>query len=272
MRRFIAPFTGTISIDADVALDSVGADSTDGVRVAIQHNGTELDDETLEPGGTTSAFGAPIPLAVTAGDRIYFRAGAIDDGVSDSVTGSPVITYQSPSWPATDANGLSQVVFSAAVRLHAGRPAAGLRRHAVHRRRAQVDASVVTSAPLTDELTVVAVKRDPERRRDAVRPRHDPGGHGAGHASRSRQQIPVAVTESPTPTIRRSPTSWPTSCRCTSPSTRRSTSPTSTSRRRSPTRRSRDATGNEEFEHHVRPHVEIYPYANTHDGPSPDAP
>ena len=46
VRRFIAPYTGAVLIDADVALDSVGASSTDGVRVAIQHNGAELDDET----------------------------------------------------------------------------------------------------------------------------------------------------------------------------------------------------------------------------------
>ena len=45
VRRFVAPFTGTVSIDADVALDSVGATSTDGVRVAIQHNDTELDSQ-----------------------------------------------------------------------------------------------------------------------------------------------------------------------------------------------------------------------------------
>ena len=64
VRRFIAPFTGTVSIDADVALDGVGASSTDGVRVAIQHNGDELDGPkrvVLDPGGPTSAFGGADP-------------------------------------------------------------------------------------------------------------------------------------------------------------------------------------------------------------------
>ena len=69
-------------------------DSTDGVRVAIQHNGDELPAPdgavVLEPDGTTTAFGAAITRSVTAGDRIYFRAGAIDDGVSDSVDWRPV--------------------------------------------------------------------------------------------------------------------------------------------------------------------------------------
>ena len=66
VRRFIAPYTGTVVIDADVALDAVGADSTDGVRVAIQHNGDELPAPdgavVLEPDGTTTAFGAAITL------------------------------------------------------------------------------------------------------------------------------------------------------------------------------------------------------------------
>ena len=86
-----------VLIDANVSLDAVGATSTDGVRVAVQHNGSELVDETLVPSGPTSSFATPIPLTVTAGDRIYFRAGAVDDGVSDSVDWQPVITYQAPS-------------------------------------------------------------------------------------------------------------------------------------------------------------------------------
>ena len=180
VRRFIAPFTGDVLIDADVALDGVGAGSTDGVRVAVQHNGTELDDETLVPGGPTSAFAAPIPLTVTAGDRIYFRAGAIDDGVSDSVDWQPVITYQSPSWPATDANGLSQVVFSAASDFTlAGRPRR-LRGHAVHRHRPgrRVGRHLRTADRRVDGGRGQA---RPRRRRDADRPRHDPGRHRAGH-------------------------------------------------------------------------------------------
>ena len=46
---------------------------------------------------------------------------------------------------------------------------------------ALVAGSVVTSEPLTDKLTIVAVKRDPNDVENVVRPRDDPGGHGSGH-------------------------------------------------------------------------------------------
>ena len=122
---------------------------------------------------------------MTAGDRIYFRAGAIDDGVSDSVDWRPVITYQSPSWPATDANGVSQVVFSAESDFTlAGRPDDFVAMP--YTGTAQIDASVVTSAPLTDELTVVAVKRGPDGVETPFVLGTIPEGTARRHASRSR--------------------------------------------------------------------------------------
>ena len=208
---------------------------------------------------------------MTAGDRIYFRVGAIDDGVSDSVAWNPVITYQSPTWPELDANGLSQWAFSAESDFTlAGRPDDFVAMP--YTGDALVEGAVVTSAPLTDALTVVAVKRDPTDNETpfvlGTIPEGTAGRHLPVHASRSRSRWSRCRT-------RRIP--------------RRSTSLTDKLSVYvavdSPVDLSAidfsgtityasivDATGNEEFEHHIRPHVEIYPYANMTTGAVPDHP
>jgi hypothetical protein len=191
VRRFIAPFTGQVLIDAAVALDSLGATSGDGVRVAVQHNDTEVDTAVLAPDGTTSAFGSAIPLTVNAGDRIYFRTGAIDDGVNDSVAWNPVITYQSPTWPELDANGQSQWVFAAQSDFTlAGRPQDFVAMP--YTGTALVEGAVVTSAALTDKLTVTAVKRDPSGVDTSLVLATIPAGTAAGTFP-FNQQIPVGV-------------------------------------------------------------------------------
>ena len=135
VRRFIAPYTGDVLIDADVALDSVGAGSTDGVRVAVQHNGSEVDDETLVPGGPTSAFARADPAD---GDgrrsdllprrRHRRRRQRLRRLAARHHLPVPVVAGDGRQRPV--AGGLLR-----RVRLHAGRPAERLRGHAVHRRR-----------------------------------------------------------------------------------------------------------------------------------------
>ena len=127
VRRWTAPFTGSVLIDAPVTLAPITGTSTDGVRVAIQQNMDEIDTAVLTTGSPT-AFLVPEPvdplpdLEVVAGDQIYFRVGSIDDGAKDDVTWSPTITYTKvdgiadadvPGLP-TDVNGLSQVIYVAA--------------------------------------------------------------------------------------------------------------------------------------------------------------
>jgi hypothetical protein len=157
VRRFIAPFSGKVSIAAPVTLPVAGAD---GVRVAVQHNGTEVSDAILDAAGE-SAFADPIVRDVEAGDRIYFRVGAIDDGVDDAVTWAPVITYQNPAWPELDANGLSQHAYSATADFTlAGRPNDFIAMPETGT--VSVAASVTLTAPLTDDVRVVVVKRSPD--------------------------------------------------------------------------------------------------------------
>ena len=162
VRRFTVPYTGTLKVEARVALvGSDTVDSVDGVRVAVQHNGKELKEATLNPRGARAAFTDPITVDVKAGDRLYFRAGSIDDGVADQVAWEPVVTYQSPSWQEFDANGLSQHRFSAAEDFTlAGRPDdfvampfAGTLR---------IKGEVLTHAKLTDAVSVVLIKRLPD--------------------------------------------------------------------------------------------------------------
>ena len=79
VRRWTAPFAGTISIDAPVTLSQTGGVSLDGVRVAMQQNGTELAAANLLTSGS-QAFTAPVARTVAAGDEIYFRVGSVNDG------------------------------------------------------------------------------------------------------------------------------------------------------------------------------------------------
>src|SRR5690606_19833644 len=146
---------------APVELEDPATVSADGVRVAVQHDAEEIASATLLPDGPTSAFAADLPRSVQAGDHLYFRVGAVDDGAVDAVTWAPVITYESPGWPELDANGVSQHRFSATDDFTlAGRPddfvmlpAAGT---------VQVAATVTTTEELTDDVTVVALKRAPD--------------------------------------------------------------------------------------------------------------
>ena len=97
LRRWVAPFTGTIDITGQVALTQAGDAAADGVRAAIQLEDTEIfsvtipDPTDLTPKPITGVIG----VAVTAGQRLYFRVNARDDGAFDTVAFDPTITYRS---------------------------------------------------------------------------------------------------------------------------------------------------------------------------------
>jgi len=118
VRRWTAPFGGTVSLDASVMLSQTGGSSVDGVRVAIQQNGSEVAAANLLSSGS-QAFTAPIVRTVAAGDQFYFRAGSVNDGANDGVLWSPTITYSAidgvsdVTTVVTDVNGLSQTTYAA---------------------------------------------------------------------------------------------------------------------------------------------------------------
>jgi RHS repeat-associated protein len=117
LRRWVAPFTGSVAVTGAAALvqDTSAARASyvgaDGVRVAIQHNGTELWSTLIGP----TDYAAKTPsgvssIPVTKGDRLYFRVGSQSDGAYDQVSWDPVIQYVDPSSgtalaTAPDANG-----------------------------------------------------------------------------------------------------------------------------------------------------------------------
>lgn len=119
LRRWTAPFDGRVQITGDVQLlrDTSEArkqyKTADGVRVAIQHNGSELWSATMEkddyaprtPAGVSS-------ITVRKGDRVYFRVQSREDGRYDQVAWDPEIAYLDVP-QATDVNGLDQYRYRA---------------------------------------------------------------------------------------------------------------------------------------------------------------
>ena len=115
VRRWLAPWSGAVKVTGPITL--AGADSRDGVRVAIQKNGTELWSATIPPGGTATVSPPDTIIPVFKGDRLYFRVQSIDDGAADAVNWAPVITYQDAEGdlaPFLDANGQDLVKYAAA--------------------------------------------------------------------------------------------------------------------------------------------------------------
>ncbi|HEX8081624.1 MAG TPA: SpvB/TcaC N-terminal domain-containing protein [Jatrophihabitans sp.] len=116
LRRWTAPLAGTVQITGAVTLvqdtspDRAAYTGADGVRVAVQKNGTELWSTVIG----ASDYAAKTPAGVSAfavakGDRLYFRVGSRSDGAYDQVSWDPVIQYVSSGVAkpaALDANGM----------------------------------------------------------------------------------------------------------------------------------------------------------------------
>jgi len=112
VRMWEAPYTGTVNIDAPVSLN-LNEQSIDGVRVAIQHKETELWNTTIAAGDFTLKTPALAPIAVTKGDKIYFRLQSVFDGEGDVVDWNPIVTYNQHTTNLVDANNLPIYQFKA---------------------------------------------------------------------------------------------------------------------------------------------------------------
>jgi hypothetical protein len=96
VRRWIAPFSGTVQVTGDVQLGppDPAYRTADGVRVAIQHNGTELWSELIDANdGAPKTPTGVNAIAVAKGDRIYFRVHSRFDGRHDAVAWDPRVVY-----------------------------------------------------------------------------------------------------------------------------------------------------------------------------------
>ena len=108
VRMWRAPFDGNISITAPVNLiePAESKERFDGVRVAVQHKGSELWAKRIESGDYTvynpSGLGN---INVDKGDQIYFRVQSVENGEADQVRWAPVIEYLDEDLNTKDANG-----------------------------------------------------------------------------------------------------------------------------------------------------------------------
>jgi hypothetical protein len=178
LRVWTAPYTGTVSISGDVSLaqDTSAAQNSkaDGVRVAIQQDGTELWSDVIPPDDHSPHVPTGVDaLPVTAGDRIYFRVQSGNDGTGDQVSWDPVISYQGET-PATDVNGLPVHTYQASKDFTlAGRPGAVIQ--APLDGTVQVSGTFHKAAPTTDDVTVEVLKNGCRgRRRCTTRRRRRP--------------------------------------------------------------------------------------------------
>jgi RHS repeat-associated protein len=108
VRRWVAPFDGTVKIAGGVRLaDNQGTDqAADGVRVAVQHENSELWAQRIMPNDHAQYTPSGVDsVQVRKGERLYFRVQSVLDGKFDQVTWDPDVSYT--GIPAgTDVNGL----------------------------------------------------------------------------------------------------------------------------------------------------------------------
>ncbi len=100
VRRWTAPYDGTIQITGNVALRQDNSSernrymTADGVRVAIQLNQAELWATTISPTDYASKQPTNVEnIVVKQGDILYFRVQSIFDGAYDQVNWQPDIQY-----------------------------------------------------------------------------------------------------------------------------------------------------------------------------------
>ncbi|WP_105970589.1 SpvB/TcaC N-terminal domain-containing protein [Streptomyces geranii] len=162
VRRWTAPYDGTVAVTGGVALEEVAAAlpefaDPDGVRVAVQHEDRELWSARIAENDRTERVPEGIDaIEVKRGDQLYFRVGSVFDGAADQVAWDPAITYT--GFAATDANGLALHAYRASGDFTlAGRagsieaPVAGTLR---------LTGDVTKTAALTDDITVLITRDD----------------------------------------------------------------------------------------------------------------
>ncbi|MEV0382548.1 SpvB/TcaC N-terminal domain-containing protein [Nonomuraea sp. NPDC050643] len=162
VRRWTAPYTGTVGITGAVRLEPATQPrpdyaDPDGVRVAIQREGAELWTTKIAAGD----HGEHVPAGVDAvqverGQHLYFRVGSVMDGADDRVTWDPKITYTGLT--GADANGLPVSTYQASEDFTlAGRaalataPADGTLR---------LGGAVTKKAATSDDVTVLVTRAD----------------------------------------------------------------------------------------------------------------
>lgn len=161
LRRWRAPFAGRVQVVGDVSLlpQTLEDGRPDGVRVAIQHNATELWAEVIPAGDYNPRPPTNVgDIVVAKGDYIYFRVHSFEDGLNDQVAWNPVITYLNTP-PRTDVNGLNPYQYQASTDFTvAGRPE--VRIDAPWDGTLRLTGPVTKSAVTTDDVTILVIKNE----------------------------------------------------------------------------------------------------------------
>ncbi|WP_113983221.1 toxin TcdB middle/N-terminal domain-containing protein [Spongiactinospora rosea] len=121
LRRWTAPYDGTVQVTGEVEQATTEQATTegrtpafaalDGVRVAVQHEDSELWSARITGNGEHAPQGVDA-IKVKKGEHLYFRVGSVMDGSADRVTWNPKISYTDLP-ETTDANGLSLTTYTA---------------------------------------------------------------------------------------------------------------------------------------------------------------
>ncbi|MGQ0837718.1 SpvB/TcaC N-terminal domain-containing protein [Actinokineospora sp.] len=192
VRRWVAPYDGTVRVDGRVRLvqdtspERAQYLAADGVRVAIQRGDDELWAQRIGPADYVEF--APTGVAavqVRRGDALYFRVQSVLDGNYDQVAWDPDVNYVGV--PAgTDVNGLDHYRYRAARDFTLGGrpslvtvPLTGT----LH-----LSGDAVKTGPTSDDVTVVITRNGAE-----VFTRTLPGG-AAGSAP-IELDIPVTAND-----------------------------------------------------------------------------
>ncbi|MFZ5985738.1 MAG: RHS repeat domain-containing protein [Bacillota bacterium] len=99
VRAWKAPYSGNINIQGAINLEDIvegrSDQARDGIRAAIQKNGSEIWTRTIDKDDHSIYQHDLQNIAIAEGDIIYFRLNSVDDGDFDKVTWDPEISYNS---------------------------------------------------------------------------------------------------------------------------------------------------------------------------------
>ncbi|UUV32036.1 sugar-binding protein [Amycolatopsis roodepoortensis] len=162
VRRWVAPFDGTVRVDGRVQLTvdpspaRAAYAKADGVRVTIQAKDTELWAQRIGPDDHTEFTPANVSaIAVKKGDALYFRTQSILDGKYDTVAWDPTITYTDLA-AGTDVNGMANTVFRASADFTLGGRSSQVMVPVTGK--LQLTGDVVKHKATSDDVTVVITK------------------------------------------------------------------------------------------------------------------
>lgn len=166
VRRWVAPYDGTVKVDGRVKLiedtspDRAGYRKADGVRVTIQHEDDELWAQRIGPDDHIEFAPSGVDaIQVRKGEVLYFRVQSVLDGMYDAVAWDPQISYTGAG-ASTDVNGLDDNVYRASTDFTLGGRSATVTAPLTGKIKITGDAT--KSGATTDDVTVKVTRNGSE--------------------------------------------------------------------------------------------------------------